>query len=374
MELAFKNLKNFITGSPLAFLAVVLIEVFGSVGAVLTYGIVRNVFTEQEEESTTSRWMNLYNCVWNEDGGGTLEYWDAETVYRTLNGLFENECSGLLDTVDVRGRITVDGKQYSAGCTKAFRQGKNSHWSPETFEAYKRGDSIVAVKSYYYPCSVGDILNINGKDYRVYDVDPAGPESDNKRLVNVFYFPYDSVPKGMEYYELTLHFTDIPTHAQADTVAERLTEELDFKLPVNMPEIPDLLVKQFNTTMLAGCGLAVLLIVFNCISVYMYIIRRRAGWIAAAKLCGCKTESLRLIILAEMLAVTCLSFGIGAAVSAGMIVPAMTKYYPLFDRFYSFKSYCCLFLGFIGLFYIAASAQLTPFVHRSVDRMRKEGV
>lgn len=374
MALVFKNLRNFITGSPLAFLVVVLIEVFGSIGAVLTYGIVRNVFMQQQKEKSTSRWMDLYNCVWDEDGNGTVECWDAETVYRTLDSLFENECKGLLDTVDVRGRITVDGEHYSAGCSKLFRQRDDSHWSAEQFEAYKMGDSIAAVRSYYFPCSVGDMININGKEYRVYDVDPAGPESDNERLANVFYFPYDAVPQGMEYYEITLRFTDIPTHAQADAIAERLRSDLGFTLPIKMPEIPDLLVQQFNTTMLAGCALAVLLIVFNCITVYMYIVRRRADWIAAVKLCGCRTESLQLIILAEMLIVTCLSFGIGAAASAGLIVPKLTKYYPLFDQFYSSKSYGCLFLGFIGAFSAIALFQLTPFIRRPIDRMRKEGI
>ena len=374
ITLMFKNLRNFITRSPLAFLVIVVLEVAGTVGLIVTYGIVRNVFTEQQKAGRTARWMNFYNCVWNEEGGGTLYYWDSGLIHQTMEGLMNNEAKDLLDDFDLYGKLSVDGKEYSAGCSKVFRRSKGSQMDADIFEAYKKGENIVAVKTYYYPCSVGDVLNINGKDYRVYRADDSDPNSGAAGLAQVFFFPYDSAPKEMEYYELTLDFTDIPTHKQADAIAERLIEDLNFTLPVNMPEIPNLLVQQFNTTMLAGCGLAAVLIAFNCITVYMYIIRKRSDWIAVVKLCGCKNGGIVGIMLSEILLVSCACFGIGALISAKLLIPKLTDYYPLFDQFYTAESYRWLFLGLAGMFALVTLIQLSPFVRRSVDSMRKGGI
>lgn len=367
ISLMFKNLRNFITRSPLAFLVIVVLEVAGAVGLIVTYGIVRNVFTEQQKASTTSRWMNLYNVVNNDDESSTINFWDSGLIHRTMESLMENEAKGLLDDFWVRGKLTVDGKDYRAGCQKFYGQKDDSNMSAQVYDAYQNGENVVTVCTDTYPCSEGDVISINGKDYKVV-------RTGSNMLVNDFYFPYDSAPDGMEYYELTLDFTDIPTHEQADTVAERLKEDLDFTLPVNMPEIPDLLVQQFNTTMLAGCALAAVFIAFNCITVYMYIIRKRSDWIAVVKLCGCKNGGIVDIMLLEILLVSCACFGIGILISAKLLIPKLTDYYPLFDRFYTAESYRWLFLGLAGMFALVTLVQLSPFVRRSVDSMRKGGI
>ena len=368
ITLMFKNLRNFITRSPLAFLVIVVLEIAGTVGLIVTYGIVRNVFTEQQKAGRTARWMNFYNCVWNEEGGGTLYYWDSGLIHQTMDRLTENEAKDLLDDFDLYGRLTVNGKQYRAGCTKYYRQRDDSRLSKEVYEAFRKGENVVFVCTDEYPCSKGDIISLNGKDFKVVRTGTS------ETLVCAFFFPYDAVPDGMEYCELTLDFTDIPTHKQADAIAERLKEDLNFTLPVKMPEIPDLLVQQFNTTMLAGCALAAVLIAFNCITVYMYIIRKRSDWIAVVKLCGCKNGGIVDIMLTEILLVSCACFGIGTLISAKLLIPKLTDYYPLFDQFYTAESYRWLFLGLAGMFALVTLIQLSPFVRRSVDSMRKGGI
>lgn len=365
-ELAFKNLKNLITRSPLAFFVVILVEVFGTVGIIMTYGIVRNVFTEQQKESSTSRRMNIYR--WKEGDENVTTWEDTDKLVSNLNKLLDEDCNGLLNSVDLYGRLTFDGKEYRAGCIKLYHRDKLSHWDDKLFDEYRTGKNVVTVCTDDYPCEVGDVLNINGREYTVCRTDTS------MKLVTSFFFPMDAIPTGMKFHEMTLWFKNIPTHKQADAIAEKMKEYFGAEFPINMPKIPDLLVQQFNTTMLACCAVVALLIAFNCISVYMYIIRRRSDWIAAVRLCGCGNGSLMYIISAEMLTVACIAFGIGALTAVKLIIPKMSVYYPLFDRFYTREAVGYLFLGYLGAFLLMTVGQLSAFVHRSVDRMRKEGL
>lgn len=372
-ELAFKNLKNLITRSPLAFLVIMLIEILGTVGIIMTYGIVRNVFTEQQKESSTSRRMNLWRWREEDDGSGEVVPWeDTEDFCRKLGKLLDEECAGLLNSAEVYGSITVDGKKYSVGCTKLFHKDEESKWDDRIYEMFERGENVVFVYTRSYPCRLGDVININGRDYKVVRADDGDEET--RVLAQDFYFPYDAMPSGMKFHEMTLWFKDIPTHKQADTIAEKIKEYFGAEFPINMPEIPDLLVQQFNSAMLACCAVVALMIAFNCITVYMYIIRRRSDWIAAVRLCGCGNGSLMYIIGAEMLTVACAAFGIGALISHKLIIPKMSEFYPLFDQFYTGEAVGYLFLGYIGSFLLMTVGQLSAFVHRSVDRMRKEGL
>lgn len=365
-ELAFKNLKNLITRSPLAFFVVILVEVFGTVGIIMTYGIVRNVFTEQQKESSTSRWMNIYR--WKEGDENVTPWEDTDKLVSDLNKLLDEECNGLLNSVDLYGRLTLDGKEYRAGCTKYYHKNGLSSVSDSLFESYRDGKNVVKICTDEYPCEIGDVLNINGKEYTVIETGSI------MSMAVCFFFPYDAMPSGMKFHEMTLWFKDIPTHKQADTIAEKIKEYFGAEFPINMPEIPDLLVQQFNSAMLACCAVVALMIAFNCITVYMYIIRRRSDWIAAVRLCGCGNGSLMYIISAEMLTVACIAFGIGALTAVKLIIPKMSVYYPLFDRFYTREAVGYLFLGYLGAFLLMTVGQLSAFVHRSVDRMRKEGL
>lgn len=369
IKLMFKNLKNFITRSPLAFFVVVVIEVFGAVGLIVTYGIVRNVFTEQEKEAHNSKWMT-YEMY---DDGVGYTYWDdTEQVYINAIKLAEEDAKGLLVSVYLDGKITVDGEKYNAGCTKYYHEPSDSWWQKDWIDKFMRGENVVLLSLKDNTYSAGDMIRINGKDYEVLYAEDN--QKFDTHLSNHFLFPYNCVPEGMEFSTIQLSFIDIPTHAQADAIAEKLKEYFGNEFPIRMPEIPDLLVQQFNTAMLGGCALAAVLIAFNCITVYMYIIRRRADWIAVVKLCGCKNQSIVTIMLSEILLVSCACFGIGVLISMKLLIPKLTNYYPLFDKFYTADSYRFLFLGLAGVFALVTLVQLTPFVRRTVDSMRKGGI
>ena len=186
-ELAFKNLKNLITRSPLAFLVIMLIEILGTVGIIMTYGIVRNVFTEQQKESSTSRWMNLWRWREEDDGSGEVIPWEnTEDFCRKFSKLLNEECAGLLNSAEVYGTITVDGRKYSATCAKAWHKDEESKWDDRIYEMFERGENVVFVYTRSYPCRLGDVIKINGRDYKVVRTDDGDEE--HRVLAQDFYF------------------------------------------------------------------------------------------------------------------------------------------------------------------------------------------
>lgn len=358
-KLMLKNFKGFITGTPLAFLVIVLIEILGTIAIIISYGIVRNVFTEQEKESYFSKVM-IYER-WREDEGYT--YWeDSGSIIEAFKKIVlkygDIFASAILD-----GVIQLNDKEYTIASSE-YLSASSFDLEGVSFDEFVEGKNVVVVREDYL-CKIGDYINIEGKDYKI-----IGIMSEMIQSVN-FIFPFNNSPKNIKYDSLYLHFKEIPTKKICNEIKNSIEESFGSDYPIQEPDIPDLLVKQFNAVMLVGCTIAMILIISNCITVYMYILRRRKNWLTVVKLCGCKNRNLIEIFLSEMLLVSCICFGIGYMISDQLIIPKMSRFYPAFETVYVSKAYICLFVGFVIISIFISYIRLLLFVNKPIDSMRK---
>ena len=350
VKLTLKNLKTFITGTPVAFLVVLLTEILAAVGIIMTYGIVRNVFTEQERESVYSRELN-----YNKDEDIAIDADDPEKQYRDFGTLINNDCAGLLNRAYLYGYVYEGMSRYFICLTKYFEESA-PYVSREEISRYRSGENIVTVKSSVLQCSKGGSVELFGDTYTVFDV------GDSSVMTVDFGFAYDNAPKKLALSGLQLHFKDIPSKEQAEDIMSSIEGYFGHSESVALPKVPDLLVRQFNSTMLAGCAAAMVLIVINSVSLYMFILRRRSNWLSVVKLCGCKNRALIGIFMLEMALVSLAGYGTGQLICGRIIIPALSGYYPAFDSVYSPRAFAFIFAGYILVSAAVMLIRLTMFV------------
>ncbi|SDB53996.1 FtsX-like permease family protein [Ruminococcaceae bacterium FB2012] len=345
----------------MAFLVIALIEIFGAIGIILTYGIIRNVFTEQQKATYSSKMM-VYERI---RSGENFSYWeDSQKVRDVFDKIALQKYSDKFESTALTGKIEVDNKEYTLSCINYYSDQK-FNISGTSYNDFTRGGNVVVVRSDEFPCETGDIINIGNTDYKVICA------SSSSLQAYTFLFPYNHSPQKAKYNSVYLIFNDIPSKQLSKDIKDELETGLGLDYPIREPKIPDLLVEQFNAVMLIGCVISMILIASNCITVYMYIIRRRKTWISVIKLCGCKNTVIVNILISEMMIVTCFCYGIGYGIAYKMLIPKLSKYYPLFDSVYNYKSYLLLFISFIAISLIIIIIRISSFVNNSVNEMRR---
>ncbi|MBR6874523.1 MAG: hypothetical protein IKN17_13550 [Ruminococcus sp.] len=362
-KLILRNLRGFITGSPAAFAVVVLLEIFGAAAVVLSYGIVRNVFTEQEQETYMSRQYIIYM---SEDRQGYFE--DSAAFMQGMQRM-TREFGSELDDAFCSGRLFDGDVRYSV----------SMNWFPDEerfsklldapgvdYSRYSSGERLVHVSSGRFKVSAGDTVTVCGRDYKAYKVSPG----DNMWCDIGFFFP--SAPDGIQVQALYLDFADIPLRSRIEELNDLVRELFGSDLLIVEPDIPDLLIQQFNLTSLGICAAIALIVVFNCITVYMYIFEKRRSWLAVVKLCGCKDRRCSAIFLGEAMLVTAVCTAAGTLIAALAVIPGLESSFKAFPQVYSVGSYLIIAAAYCLLSLVILTISVTGFVGETVDAMRKE--
>ena len=364
LRLMLKNLKNFITGSPLAFIVVVLLELFGIVAIVLSYGIVRNVFSEREHETSLSRRYMVYRSETRQ------KRWEDSAAFVKGVQTVIREFGAELDDAFGAGSFTENGRKYICGFSyypnsDSFYEQKGN--TGVDYSDYLAGKKLAHINSQTFPSlSVGDKLTVGGSEYTIYKV------SSSDDMWSDIGFYATSMPDNIKASELHLDFTDIPLHDRIDELNVRIRELFGNDVFIVEPEIPDLLLQQFSLTSLSICGAIMLIVVFNCITVYMYVFEKRKNWLSVVKLCGCRNLVCSAVFTGEAMLVTCISTAAGTLIAKNLIIPKLEDVFEAFSLVYTTQSYLILAGAYCILSLIILSVTVKRFVSGTVDSMRKE--
>ncbi len=182
--------------------------------------------------------------------------------------------------------------------------------------------------------------------------------------------PYKSIPNGT-FCEFSFELKEVPTQAECNEITQNLKQIFGYDVNVLPPELPDLLVEQFNSTSLLTCAVVMLIVIFNASLIYMFVLEKRKKWLSIIKLCGCKNDQCSVIFLTEIVFIIIICFIIGLYISNRFVIPKFIDQYPVFDVVYNTKSYGYIFLAYIVSSIIILLANIQPFVKRTVVDMQR---
>ena len=364
IRIQLKNLKNFVTGTPLAFLVIVLLEIIGSAGVILTYGIVRNTFSEQTESNMFSK---FYEYTRWENGVGYSSWDNSDEVKNRFDELMQTELNDKIAQASWYGDVEIDGQARPA-CFTYYASEEYYDREDMTYQEYFTTGKSVILSQEFSDFKSGDTVIINGESYNVLFVDRSG-----NMAVSVW-MPYDAMPENVSLNSIQFFVKEIPKRSEIESTSEKLYDIFGRDYELFVPDIPDLLLKQFDRTMLLTCGAAMLLIVFNCANVYLYIISRRKNQIIVLKLCGCKNIILFVMLITETVLISASAFGIGTLLTSKLLLPFLSEEYPAFETVYTEQSFGFLFLGYIILSVIVLSVKLIAFLSSTVNEMRGDRI
>ncbi len=175
IKLAFRNLKNLITKSTFSFVIIVLTQIVGVIIVILSYGIIRNVFTQEQNNSLLNRKFTIELSQWIDE--------DNHTPYLS-NSEIKEKYDEFMKTIDtkwssayIEGEIEYNGDTYSLGVIDINSPEDEFFKNTKlTYEDFYNGNMVARVSYYEYPAEVGDTINLNGEDYTVIETDEDIPE------------------------------------------------------------------------------------------------------------------------------------------------------------------------------------------------------
>lgn len=360
-KLVIKNIIQFITRTPLSFFIVLLIEITAYIGVLMTYGVIRNTFSEKEQATLDSRQFSYSRY---ENGKGFVPWENSDKVLSDFKHLIFEELKDEIDSASVYGYMYYNGDMQMV-CFTHFFTNELYYFHDIKYADFLHEDDILCIKEELTDAKLGTVLDIGGRKYKIAD-----------REKDVFFgllFKLENAPSGVDLSSYQIFLKNIPTKSHVEEIKNRLSELFGDEYELILPKIPELRLEQFSNLMLLGCAAAMVFIVISMTKVYMYMLTKRKNWLIVMKLCGCKERKLTAALVFEILLVSGVSFCAGQLIGQDHLIPKMSKYYEAFDYVFSGQSYIVLFLSTLLLTVFISALRVNKYVHKSVKDMRAEG-
>lgn len=366
-RLLFINLRSMVTKNPIDCLVIIILELFSIVSVILSYGVIRNVFSEQEQETIDSR---IYSIRRNMGENGIRNSWsDSDEFFENYKKMIIEYGTSLSCSFG-SGNLVEGDNSYL--CSFAFypdEEGFNKTEGADIgcgYAGYVSGEKAVKISQTSISKAIGDTISIDGSDYVI-----TGVTNINESWADLSFY-FTSMPKTIGVTEIYLIFKEIPSHELIEGLNTNIHKWFGNDFEIFEPEIPDLLVKQFGMVSLTACSAIMLIVVFNCVIVYLYIFEKRKKWISVIKLCGCKNIDCIELFIIEASLVTVMCSLSGLLITKNAIIPRLEDYYVSFKSVYNLRSYICLFFAYVIVSIIMLTIAVKKYVSKTVDSMRKE--
>ena len=240
-----------------------------------------------------------------------------------------------------------------------------------TYENFKNGDQVAAVSGDSFPnIDTGDFLKLGDRKYMVIYTD-KNLDSENKLLAYDIFIPLNSIPRICKVTDINIDLISIPTEQEVDIITEKLKEFFGYSIQITQPELPELLVEQFNSVSKIICIIVIIVVVLSSVMTYMFVVEKRSRWLAAVKMCGAENNQCIFIFLIEMMLILTVCFALGCFISKYIIIPKYADDYPAFLIVYNNQSYLYLFFGFAVATVVILVANVGPFTNKTIAEMQR---
>lgn len=372
-KITMLHLKTMLTHTPFQFLLILLTQIFAAVCILLSYGISQNIFQKQEEEiQFHNRWFEVSLTDWEEQADGSWKPLHPMTITE-LNAMLSNFLPHIEDELSyffVDGNVTIAGTRYSISGTDLPNAADETSQSKISYSEYENGNPVVVVSYQQYPCKVGDVITIGGREYEVVDTDE---ESVIGSYINTFSMPYRSFPEDTAITTVSFVLNDVPTSERAKELAALMQAYFGIETQVAMPIIPDLAEQQFNRLAVLICVVISLLVIMNVSLVYLYTLRQRKQVLGIYGLCGCTPEEALCIFACEWILLLSICYGSAVLLFRSLLLPQICRILEKLDSFYSSEVYLSIYglylLFSVGLLILGCS----PMLRRHTAVQIKEG-
>ena len=362
--MAFLNFKRMVKSSPLTVFVLIGIELLGAIMVIMTYGIVRNIFTEETK---------VYPYLTRSFVISIPSGLSMDALYEKNDRLLSSLDRGCR-SISVSGNTEINSESHSIGGleygSSQYLSDDANHYNFE-FQSLAKGERIAAVSSEAFPLlDVGDTLEIDGMGFIVVYTDKDIPDI-NKTLACDVLVPYKALPKSCNINRYALELDDMPTKAEISKISASIKELFGTGVELTEPTLPELLVQQFNAMSKLLCVIVLFTVANSSAMAYMFVIYKRRKWLTAVKMCGAENNQCIEIFFIEILCIASACFMLGAVFSKYVLIPRYTEVYPAFALVFDRQSFIYLFISFILASLIILAVDIQEYINRSVADMQR---
>lgn len=182
---------------------------------------------------------------------------------------------------------------------------------------------------------------------------------------------FSGIPDDMLAQRIEIYFDDIPTTVQIENIISLVQETIGVDCQIEPPKTHDLLDIRKSTANIVITVIIQIIVVFNILIIYKFIIDSRKRQFAVMRLCGFKRSVCLMYLWGELIltAIICLPAAYGIF---ELIKPSFAKSYPVASVIYTPIYYAVLGMIFLASMTVVFAVYIIPTLGKTLSRELRE--
>ena len=363
MKYVFINLKNFAVKNVLIFILFIVCAVTDVLIILFSHGAFQN-FKASKDFEKQKKYVFNYTFSFGdiidtqEDSDGRiLSYFGTDSITPV-------QLREVLDKLDDNSKASMPGMYYSLYESyvdnMSIRKGRYF-----TKEEYASDENLVVLPSGAKDDMIGKNVELLGKSYKVIGIFgntvqeefqvPFKTLGDNCTISSISFLD-DNALDTESFFKLKKAFSEV------------LTCNVNFP-PIDTIDMAE--IKFYNSVIFMSVAVAIASAI-NLAMLFRYIIRSRAKQTAIFMLCGCTSNKIRRMYIAEIGMISVTIYVIFALVFNYALLPKLTLFFEYIKVAYNFRVYMTIFGIYIISIYLFLNIVILFTNKRSPVKMMKE--